>query len=173
MNERELMAIDLAALRSELAADPAGLGYAPLVHVAADDAVAALMNDPAKGGPVRRAIPMLRVLTWGAKTGVRAGIEVAANDPASPVHAVALTVRDMFWGGTVGATLDITDADVAGATVGGVYQPGLIDALVATAIMTADQKDSLFALGTTPGSRAEVLFGPGEVVTPTHVAGAR
>jgi hypothetical protein len=118
------------ALKAE-DAKPAYAGMTDAARVAA-------INAP--GPSVPGTVAPAALLKWGAKTGVRKAIEGAIAD--ATIGGICLIVRDMLTTGTVG--LDVSDPEIAGAG-------GMLDALVAKAVMTAAQKADLVALGSTPG----------------------
>jgi hypothetical protein len=156
--------IDPTTLAAELAADPQGLGYAGK----GDGALADLLNAPHDGyTALAPLVPLSALAIWAAKTGVRAKIEAAAADANSPVRAPCLALRDLFTG-LAGPGFDLGNPD----------NLAMADALVAAGVLTDAQgvslASSLLTLGAkTPASRAEVLGGPGTVVTAADVRRAQ
>lgn len=154
--------MDSEALKAELTTDPLHLGYAA---AGGDAAIAALLNAPnaayTANDPL---VPLSTLGIWAAKTGVRAKIEANASNASSPVQSVCLAIRDLLVG-LSGPSFDSGNPD----------NLAMVDGLVATGVLVdangASLKPSLLALGSkTPASRAEVLFGPGSVVTPADVS---
>lgn len=103
-----------------------------------DDA-AALAHLQAKTESVPWGISWKDLGTWCAANGVRAKIESHANDNASPLQSVCLTIRDNIRG--LSEMLDMTDPRI-------VAPGGMLDGLVAGGIITADQRAELVTMGT-------------------------
>ena len=147
------MAIDLAALKTELQTDPTSLGYAPFIAPSTaagdgkgDDASPArLINQPNAATPQFRSDVTIHDI-------------VAAIAPTDFAALTALQIAKLqllFSGvSTIDATVATTRNIIQGIFTG-----------ASTATMNA-----LVAMAKRPGSRAEVLFGAGAVVTPTQVA---
>lgn len=75
---------------------------------------------------------------WAAETGMRAVIEDHATNAASPMRSVALALRDVLTGNIGGIRLDL---------------PANIDTLaawVSAGLLSAQHRDALLALATTP-----------------------
>jgi hypothetical protein len=145
--------MDYAALANEINTDPLELGYAT---AGGDAAIAGLLNISNSGYTANNPMVSLTSLgIWAAKTGVRATVEQAALNNASPVQGPCLAIRDLLVTMS-GPPFDIGNAD----------NQAMVAALVETSVMTAAQQAELLALGNkTPASRAEVLFGPGAMVS--------
>src|SRR5262252_189277 len=69
--------MDYAALKSEIQADPAAMGYAPLVASGSDGGIADLMNSPTSPGAAtislnqvarEKLLPLLLIMTKNAST---------------------------------------------------------------------------------------------------------
>jgi hypothetical protein len=150
------VSINPAALAAETANDPLVLGYAGR----GDGALCELLNAPHEDFTAHNPlVPLAALAIWAAKTGVRAKIEAAAADAASPVRAPCLALRDLF-AGLGGPAFDLSNPD----------NLDMADALVQAGVLVGalgnSLKAALLALGDkSPASRAEVLFGPGTVVT--------
>lgn len=153
--------MDYAALRTELTTDPLSLGYAPLLAVANDWALADLLNAKQYRGPV----PLRELSAYCVTAGILGACEAVATDPANPVelrglcHTVLTLIRDDF-------RLETADVDTAafGAAA---------DALVAVGLLASGQKAAMLALAVNRASRAEVVLGYGTAVTPSDVGACR
>lgn len=148
------MAIDFAALRAEIATDPAALGYPGKSRGQVRD----LLNAPDPASPPRwtKAQPLISapaLRRWAAAAGARQPLEAGVTNASAAVASICLAVRDFLMGG--GDPLDLADP----------ANQSMIAALVTARVLTADQAASLNALGTVPASRAEALFGAGTVVS--------
>jgi len=169
-----LTAYSDSALKSELTADPAGLGYAARLAAHDLDGAAALLNGATATayGPV----PTAEVLLWGAQAGVRAAIQTAATSGTS--QSIALAVLDLLQGGY--SYLDTTDARIVGAVgtgpytpgAGAVTTPGLLDELVAAGVMTDSQKDALISLGKATVGRPAALWTSPPPIDAARIAAA-
>ncbi|MFL6141664.1 MAG: hypothetical protein ACJ72N_07315 [Labedaea sp.] len=132
-----------AQLTAELNGDPAALGYAVLVATGDDAGVAAILNAPTATNVFRNNIGVHEV--------------VAAIAPADFAALTVLQVAKLQLLFTGTTTIDATSANTRALFVG-------IFAGMATSAA------SLTALASRPGSRAEVLFGTGTVVTASDVS---
>jgi hypothetical protein len=148
----------ITALGDELRNDPAGLGYAPLLALGADEALAKLLN--LRGRPGRRPVTVRGLLRWGATSGVLSDLvtssQGASSRAARAVSLAFLRLLDRL------DSLDLDDADIR----------AMVDALVLAGVLTAAQRTELMALGAAQVSRAEELFGPGTSVGHLDVAQA-
>lgn len=148
-----------SALAAELSADPLALGYAAQ-KVLGDTATAAnLLN--AKNYTLAGSIPVSVFAGWAAQTGMRAVIEDAANNTASPLRSSALAILDILHGAA--SSLDLSASAVGQANV------GMLGAWVQAGALTAANEAALIALATSPASRAEVLWSAGTIVSPEEV----
>lgn len=138
----------LAALRAEIQNDPAGLGYAAAVAAGADGAVADLLN--AVGAGAAYSI---------YKSDVPVHDVIANIDSANFASLTTLQVAklQLLFAGT--GALDATDGNTR-AIATGVFA-GMTATLTNLATLVKRQ-----------GSRAEVLWGDGCVVTADDVAHA-
>lgn len=143
--------MDLSQLRQHLDANP-GL-YGGLSDPEAADAGNAL--DQTKLMP----IPSAELLAWSASNNRFTSIKAAADNVNHPVNSVASAAYLMIT--RDGTTLDLSLSD----------RMALVDALVASSVLTADDKTSLLALATKPASRFELAGLPG--VEAKHVRWAR
>jgi hypothetical protein len=139
--------IDPIGLKAEITTDPKGLGYAPFVQPGSDNSIMALLNDPtnAKGqGTV--AMPSLSkdqfLLATAPMLFTLVGLSAAIQAKWTPILE-HLRAADQ---------LDFTSATVQ----------ALVTAAVADGLLTQAQAT---ALNQRMGSRAEVLFGAGTVLT--------
>ncbi|SRR5579884_2586314 len=146
---------DSNALKTELATDFAALGYAGK----GDVDIAALINAQNPKFSVRQpVVPVWRLLAWAAQNGRFAAIQTEADAGTKGVKSIALAAMKVF--GTV-ADFDVDDAGAK----------ALLGAMVQAGVLTADDQTAFAALGDrSPASRAEVLWGPGTVVSHTDVA---
>ena len=139
--------IDIVALKSEITTDPLAFGYAPLVAGGNDGAVAALLNDRAKGR-MRVVTPtMINARTLMAQLGASVGATVLDKLDAARARNPAVKWAFSF----------ITSAE--GIDVGHAQTRGMLDALAAAGVLTAAERDAVKALASFACSRAEELFG--------------
>lgn len=124
-------------LVSEIQTDPASLGYAGKTLV--QDL--ALLN--AQTFTRQGAIAMGAVLGWLASNSLLTAIKAASGDNAA---AFLLALNQ--------PTLDVT---ITGMDT-------LVTALATAGTISAAQKTALYALGSIPTSRAEILWGVGTVI---------
>jgi hypothetical protein len=144
------MPLDRAALKAEIQADPLGIGYGP--HAAAQDdaAVAGLLN--ARTGPGAGTIALDYVSRDDFLKGIRPAL---LRLPAEDANIQAKWDRILSLIAT-GPGVTIDDETRA-----------LLDSAVTDGILTQAEADAVWHR---TGSRAEVLFGPGAVVTPAEVS---
>jgi len=142
------MAIDYAALKSEIELDPAGLGYATLGGN--DVGIAALLNQPGAGSVERVFI------TAPELQGALDAAEYSA-------FSAAFIGR---WQAILMATMDALPVNT-----GNLKQQLL--AMFPNSAGTANSRANLIALQTKNGSRAEVLFGDGTAISAGDVGLAR
>lgn len=147
------MAVDLAALKTELLTDPNGYGYAPLIAQDNDSAVADLLNMIRSGISVRRqSIAPQDVLQCVDCRDVKAN--PAQFDCAWFESATRQTSIELL-------NTDGSDTQVLGNFKRLFQNPG-----------TYGTRDRIIALCNRPGSRAEQLFGSGTTVTYQEVNAA-
>src|SRR5438552_1527899 len=151
--------MDAAILGTEIQTDPKALGYAALVAAGQDADVAAALN--ARSGPGAATISLAAIdrntflkITTAAAIRVATGI---GSDGAALAAGAAAK-----WG----AVLAQARAADPGSQIDLTLLPSLGDPS-ADRVMAPSE---LAALTTRTGSRAEVLFGPGTVVTPSDVS---
>jgi H+/Cl- antiporter ClcA len=132
-----------AQLLAELNTDPAAIGYAALIAAGNDAGVAALLNAPTTTSVYRNNIGVHEV--------------VAAIAPADFAGLTTLQVAKLQLLFTGTTTIDASSPNTRALFVG-------IFAGMATS------SASLTALASRPGSRAEVLWGTGTVVTGNDVS---
>jgi len=150
-------------IRSELQADPAGLGYSAHVAARQDSQLAAMLNAKAFRGPV----PIRELSSYCIRTGVIGAVEAVAYEPTSETiplalkalcHTVLTLIRDDY-------RLETVDVDDPG------FGPAC-DGLVAAGLMTTQNKADIMALADGRSSRAEVLWGAGVGVSVDQVSDA-
>lgn len=141
-----MAAFSIAALHTELTTDPVSMGYATLLQKANDQAVADLLNSLTSPG----AASVFR-------TDVRAQefLNCITTADFSALNQLNTSKLQMVLGPGV---LDATNANLRAA----------VQALFTGATLTAMQ-----AVCSRTGSRAEVLWGTGIVVTAAQVGAAR
>lgn len=140
------MAINYAALKTELQTDPAGLGYAPHLAAGADQSLADLLNEVRQSISISRAtIPAYEV--WEAIV---------------PAEWAALTANERQRVQTI---LSMGEVNVQGANTR--------SSLAAAFGAGTTSRTNLIALQSRQGSRAEQLFGDGVAVTNEDIAKAR
>lgn len=132
-----------AQLSTEISTDPAALGYAALVAAGNDAGVVALLNAPTATAVFRRDIGVHEV--------------VAAIAPADFAGLTVLQVAKLQLLFTGTTTIDASSANTRALFVG-----------IFSGLPTSSA--SLTSLASRPGSRAEVLFGVGTVITGNDVS---
>jgi hypothetical protein len=146
--------IDPAALRHELTTDPAGLGYAALVAVGNDPGVANILNRPS--GPGAATV----TVNWLAKSDLAAVIVQAVPNllqkDAGTQAAWTFYFQTALALDGVNPANPVTAALFANAVTAGLLTQGQVDAAIKRV-----------------GSRAEVLWGAGTIVTAADVGAAR
>lgn len=141
------MAIDRAALKSEITTDPAALGYAALVAAGDDAGVAAALNLARAGTAYqqyRGPLPAYQV--------------VNATDPADWA-ALTAQEKQRYQTLTGAGQVDTSNANLR-AMFSAMFPAG------------STTRANLTNLALRQGSRAEVLFGPGTTITHADVAAA-
>jgi hypothetical protein len=142
--------IDLAALRAEIQGDPRGLDYGPHAVAQDDGAVADLLNSTT--GPGAATIALSFVSRDDFLKAILPAFLVIPNLPAN-IQAKWDRILNMINAG-------------AGVTINAPVQALLAQA-VTDGVLTQEEADAVWHR---TGSRAEVLFGPGTVVTPDQVS---
>jgi hypothetical protein len=133
----------LIALKSEIAGDPLGLGYA--AHLPASPGlVVDLLNAATQSmlGPLRSTTAK----AWAA-AGPYAAIVDASTNVTHPCRASCLVIRDSF---ACGDPIHVEDPELQ----------GMLNAWVTAKICTQAQVDTLYARAMQPASRAQVLGWP-------------
>lgn len=139
------MAIDYAALKTELQTDPQTMGYAPLIADGSDNQLAALLNaltGPGAGAVDRDILPAYEIVD---------AVVQAEYDPLTAAQKQQLLL--ITGAGQVNIRATNTRAALAA-----MFGPG------------TTTRANMLALQTRTGSRAEVLFGIGTVITADDVA---
>jgi hypothetical protein len=143
--------MDYAALKSEILADPATIGYAPFVSVGNDTGVASLLN-------ARRASILIK----------RADI-----DPSEVFHALALADLITNPGAsTIGWMESLLTAPYSIRLLNEDGTDTPVKANIVSLLKTGTNatRDRLLLLQTRIGSRLEQLFGAGSYVTAADIA---
>ncbi len=146
-------------IRSELQADPAGLGYAAHLAAREDATLAALLNNPSLGTPLPKPVPIGQFALAAAGIGLRAKIE-AGSLTTDPPAGLCKTLLELI---TVSPHISVFDPANGLSLMATLKDAGVIttqDVAVVTAIVTQ------------PASRAENLWGVGTVVSMADVSGA-
>ena len=138
--------MDYAALKTEITTDPKALGYAPYVASGSDGSIADLLN--AMGTDV---ITIPDYTKEQFSTGII---------PAVLALATASTALQSKWDRLLSMTL-------AQSVIHYSVAAPLLSILVSDGLITQSQID---AFTKRPGSRAEVLFGAGTVISSEDVA---
>jgi hypothetical protein len=169
------MPVNVATLRTELASDPRGYGYAPLVAVANDPALTDMLNAVRDGTNP----PANPTAAGGAANGSITVKRIDCN-PAEILEAI--DVRDLATAGLpAGMSVPLAQSWLESVTqfarIRLANDDGTktltrrnIDRLVAS---TNGSQARLDAVAVRLGSRAEELFGAGVVVTRDDVGSAR
>lgn len=140
-----------AELLAEITNDPAGLGYATMTGQEIVDA----MNEPRTGVTFPVIVPKATLLQIMGLAPFRAA---ALTEPGKTGWLESLAnIRALAEG------LRPSDAGVA----------ALLTQAVADGVLTNEEKATIDALGTRPGSRAEEVWGAGTVVSLNDVARVR
>lgn len=150
--------MNLVTLQSELENDPQSLGY-----TGDDVADAALLN--ATNRTTYQALGSRALLAWGAAGARLSKINDAANR-VSPFDSLPASARSVAMAADRMLSRADTELDLANAG-----HVALVDALVASQVLTANDKAELLAMATVARSRADEL-GLGKV-GPHHLAQAR
>ena len=142
------VAFSTAGLKTELETDPSGLGYLPHLTAGDDNGLADLLNAVRQGGGYQV-----------ARAPVQPQVLFQKIDPAD---FAALTSTDLQRLQLL-VTLPSLDLSVSAILekVTGVFAPG------------ARTNQTVVQFASRDGSRAEVLWGPGSVITPNMVNLAR
>lgn len=119
-------------IRDAIAADPALQALEAQGRVA--DIAAALSVGRTRLGTVS----VGDFASWAAATGMRAVIEDHAVDLQSPMRSIALALRDVLNGATVGIRMDLA------------ANQQMLDAWVASGALTVANRDALLTLATVP-----------------------
>lgn len=146
----------LAALRSELAADPEVIGYAAHLSAGELGAVCDLLNAQSQTAPGE--LSAARAITWAA-SGPMAKIVDTSNDTASPARASCLAFLQSLKSGM---PVDMTNSGIVELFAG----------WVGAGVITQAQSDAAFDLAKRPASRADVLDLPAVTVEDIHASGA-
>lgn len=136
--------MDYAALRDELTADPAGMGYAPLLAAGSANQVADLLNESSQEG--LGSVPITPLLEWIAAHGIMARLRAAAARPDADVASIAEVALMLVSNPNIPA-LDLSRPRVQ-AMLGALAQAGVIPAAA---------QAELLGMATTYVSRGWVL----------------
>lgn len=144
------MAMDYAALKSEIQNDPVSLGYSTHVAIGNDVPIADLLNEPTE---------ILIDLPSIAKDNFLLGVA-----PATFVLPSLSQELQAKWDRVLSLAQSVSSINVASSTVQALFQ-----AAIADGVLTQDQIDGFTKRF---GSRAEVLFGAGAIVSHLDVSKA-
>ena len=136
--------MDYTALHAEITDDPADLGYAPFVAAGSHNQIAELLNEPRDPGP--GAIGVADALIWIAKYGMMARLRAAAQGDNAQVASIAEVALLLVQNPNIPA-IDLALPDVQ----------TMFAVLVQAGVVTADERDELFAESEVVRSRAETL----------------
>lgn len=142
--------IDIDALRTYLATN-----YPTEIEAQDADGIYAALS--ATGGTTAGSVTPGVFATWAA-SGPRAVIEDHATNPASPLRASALALRDFLAG-------SMPVFDIATPAVG-----AMLDAWEMAGAITVEQHDALIALAQKPVTVAEMNGFPGLTITDVKTA---
>ena len=141
------MSVDLAALKSEIQNDPAGLGLAPFVATGNNGEIAYRLNQIVSGSSVTR-----EFITAPELQGALDATEFTAFNAAFMSRWQAILMTTM-------SSLPINTGNLKAQLL----------AMFPNAVGTSASRTSLIALQTKQGTRAEVLFGDGTVISTDDV----
>jgi hypothetical protein len=154
------MAMTDAALRSELQADPAGLGYASHLAAGNHQALADLLNWPRDG------------VTAPPVAGAPTGAAITVRNPSISAADLleAIDNRDFATSPNAAHVAWFESITQQRTTIALLNEDGSNNRVLGNLnrLITSDTQGSrtrLLALATRRGSRAEQLWGPGTVVT--------
>ncbi len=146
-------------IRSELQADPAGLGYSAHVAARDDTALAAMLNSPSFGATMPKPVAIGQFALAAAGIGLRAKIE-AGSLTTDPPAGLCKTLLELI---TVSPHISVFDP------LNGL---ALMTTLKDAGIITAQDAGIVTAIVTQPASRAENLWGVGAAVSVDQVSDA-
>lgn len=147
-------------LRTEFAAGPFALEISPFLANAQDQAVADVYNDPSRGDPMPKPVPIGQFALAAAGVGLRAKIEAGAQT-TDPPAGLCKTLLELI---TVSPHIERFDP------ANGL---SLMSTLKDAGVLTAQDVAIVTAIVTQPASRAENLYGVGYVLPASLVAEAR
>lgn len=124
--------MDYQALKTYIQADPA---FPALIAIGSDAGIADAIN--ARSVQVVGTISRADFAKWCGATGLRAAIQDHADNSASPLRSIALTILDFLRGG-VSETLDMADTS----------NQMMLDAWVQAGALTQIQADQLIVMAT-------------------------
>lgn len=133
-------------LLDELTNGPLAAELAPLIVARNDADIVAVMNR--KDIAVYGTISTNDLAIWSASSGLRAAIQDHANNAASPLRSIALTLLDLLTGNLERALDFGIAANVA-----------MLEAWVTAGAITENQRDELLALSQKTVSRADQIGG--------------
>ncbi len=145
--------MDYSQLQTELSTDPENLGYAALVAAGSDSGLVDLLNAVGSGSAyVVTVTTLTKDQALVATTPIVFAITRASILPDANIIA--------YWSSMLDHLRAADQIDVPTVAA-------LLDGAIADGVLTQDQ---VTAATTRQGSRAEVLFGAGTVITDTDVA---
>lgn len=136
----------MTALYDELTAGPLSVELAPLITARNDSGIAEIMNR--KDISVYSTIKTNTFAIWAASTGLRSSIQDHADNHASPLRSIALTLLDLLTGNLERAIDLGIQSNIA-----------MLNAWVVAGALTTAQRDELLALSQKMISRADQIGG--------------
>ncbi len=155
--------IDYSALNAELTADPQSLGFAALLADGDDEGLAALLDAVGSGSAYTLTLATLdknSFLTATTPAAVRLAIGGNGADGSTPLTTVVIAK----WSAVL--------AQARAADPGSQINLALLDQLGSPVTDNVMSQAEFTAMTTRQGSRAEVLFGAGTIVSSDDVAEA-
>lgn len=146
----------IAALKTELTTDPAGVGYAPLVAAGAVGALRIALTEPTRA--VRRPVPIEVLSAYCAAAGitgsVRALLRLDLGQEIAPGVPMTLQILALLYSAE---TLLVTDYRMTTADLDSPAMTAALDGLLAVGVVSAGQRTEILALADTTVSRAAGL----------------
>lgn len=126
--------MDYISLRAYIDARPE---FASWIAGGNDQQITDAINDTTV--PVIGNVSRSKFAMWCGITGLRAKIEAHANNAASPLQSIALTIKDFLLGGS----------GVDAVNMGDPTNVAMLDAWIQAGALTTGQKDDLIVMATT------------------------
>lgn len=134
-------------LRSEIAADPLGIGYRPQDPMGVHAALRTTRPGCTRQAPL---VPIVRAIAFLAAppANLRARIRATASNPEHIGQSLCLGVEDILARQTI-TSIDMSEDSTL----------AMLDGLVATGVITSAERTAFLALQEVTCSRAEQLWG--------------